>query len=57
MAGANGWKYADLVKRLEATRKAKSAEFYAAKKASAAKLAKAQAALGPNEVLAAGGFM
>ena len=58
MAAANGWKYSDLVKRLEETRKAKSAEFYAAKKASSSKLSKATASVTQfNKVLAEGGFM
>ena len=57
IANANGWKHADLVKRLEATRKAKSAEFYAAKKATAAKVASAKAAEPLTATLNASGFM
>ena len=57
IANASGWKHADLVKRLEATRKAKAAEFYAAKIATAAKVAKAKAAEPLTAKLNAGGFM
>jgi large subunit ribosomal protein L13Ae len=56
----NGWKYKELVKRLEATRIAKSAEFYAAKKAATAKVGAAKKSdqfAAVNAELAAGGFM
>lgn len=38
-----GWKHFDLIKRLEAARKAKSASYYAAKKDTLKRIAKAKA--------------
>lgn len=46
MAAQSGWKHADLIKKLEAQRIAKSQEYYVEKKANAVKKAKAEAACG-----------
>ena len=58
LASEVGWKHKDLVSRLEAGRKAKSAEFYKVKKADAAAKAKAAETVSSeiSAVLAANGF-
>ena len=50
MASQSGWKHADLIKKLEAQRIAKSQEFYVEKKASVVKKAKAEAAAGCDKI-------
>ena len=50
MASQSGWKHADLIKKLEAQRIAKSQEFYVEKKATVVKKAKAEAAAGCDKI-------
>lgn len=61
LADSVGWKYKDLMSRLESKRKAEAADFYAKKKEKAALRRKAEAAAASeltkvNEVLEASGY-
>ncbi|VEU22524.1 DEKNAAE103618 [Brettanomyces naardenensis] len=51
LSASVGWKYESVVEKLEAKRKARSEEYYAAKKAAAKKLASAKASVAETEAV------